>query len=144
MRQRILVFTGVALMCLGVAASRLTAQEDRWPPKIEIPANATLEGTPEVMIATFEGGTTRRVLGPAQAASDRLTISVVDGRFYWTSRGDRPLDLNWSDDFTYLSAEPGRYVRFTRLDDRISYIEHVDMGFGSVTWWGELKIAVSR
>ena len=144
MRERIVVFTVVALMCLGVAASGLPDQEATQPQKIEIPANATLEGIPAVRIDSFEGGTARRVLGPVQAASEHLTISVVNGQFYWTSRGNRPLQLNRADEFTYLSSEPGRYVRFTRLGDTISYVEHVDMGLGSVTWWGELRIVAGK
>jgi hypothetical protein len=140
----VVVLTGAALVFLGHAASALPGQDARRPPAVDIPANATLEGIPAVRIDSFEGGTMRRVLGPVQAANEHLTIRVVDGQFFWTSRGDRPLHLNRSDGFTYLSSEPGRYVRFTRLGDSISYVEHVDMGLGSVTWWGELTIAVGK
>jgi hypothetical protein len=42
------------------------------------------------------------------------------------------------------SAEPGRYVRFKRINDRIAYVEHVDTAFGSVTYWGELRIVLDR
>jgi hypothetical protein len=69
-----------------------------------------------------------------------LTIRVVDGQFYWTSRENRPLRLSQSGEFTYLASDPGRYIRFTRLDDQIGYVEHLDAAWGSVTWWGELRI----
>jgi hypothetical protein len=99
-----------------------------------------LEGVPTVRIDSTEAGTARRVLNEAEAAKNRLTISILDGRFYWTSREDRLLSLSSSDDFTYLSSEPGKYIRITRLNDRISYVEHVDLVLGDVSWWGELRI----
>jgi hypothetical protein len=30
----------------------------------------------------------------------------------------------------------------TRLDGRIFYVEHMDHGLRSVTWWGELRIVL--
>jgi hypothetical protein len=32
----------------------------------------------------------------------------------------------------------------TRLNDRVSYVEHVDLASGSVTWWGELRIVIGK
>jgi hypothetical protein len=69
---------------------------------------------------------------------------LIDGQFYWTTRGNRLLHLNSSGEFTYLSSEPGQYIRFTRLNDKISYVEHVDLALGSVTWFGELRIVVGK
>jgi hypothetical protein len=135
----------VTLVCVGFAVHGMGAQETRRPQPVEIPAGATsLEGIPTVRIDSDEGKTTRRVLDAAEAAKARLTIRVVDGQFYWTSRGNRPLHLNSSAEFTYLSSEPGQYIRVTRLNDRISYVEHVDLTAGSVTWFGELRIVVSK
>jgi hypothetical protein len=71
-------------------------------------------------------------------------IRIVDGQYYWASRDNRPLRLQSSGEFTYLSSEPGQYIRFTRMNDRISYVEHVDLAHGSVTWWGELRIVVGK
>ncbi|MGE0447937.1 MAG: hypothetical protein AB7P99_22135 [Vicinamibacterales bacterium] len=89
--------------------------------------------------------TSRRELDRAEAARSRLAVRITDERFYWTSHGDRPLTLTSSGDFTYLwSAEPGRYVRIRRLDDRFTYVEHVDTEFGSVTYWGELRVVIGR
>jgi hypothetical protein len=42
------------------------------------------------------------------------------------------------------SSEPGQYIRFTRLNDKISYVKHVDLTSGSVTWFGELRIVVGK
>ena len=135
MRPRSFVLTGVVIACIGLAGPRSFGQEPAPPQKIEIPPNAsTLVGVPTVRIDSTAGATTRRVLGATEAAKERLTDSVVDGQLYWTSRGNRLLRLNSSGDFTYLASEPGTYIRFTRLNDKISYVEHVDQGLGSITW----------
>ena len=42
------------------------------------------------------------------------------------------------------SSEPGQYIKFTRVKDRITYVEHVDVALASVTWWGEMKIVTGR
>jgi hypothetical protein len=136
-------FTLVAIICLAVAAPCARAQEMAQAEKVDIPSAATvLEGIPAVRIDSAEGNTTRHVLNPADADKARLTVRVVDGRFYWTSRGNRPLHLSSTGEFTYLSSEPGKYIRMTRLDDRIFYVEHMDQGLRSITWWGELRIVL--
>lgn len=127
-----------SLWTLTVAAA---AQEP--PRRVELPVEAAvLEGLPSIKVETGEAVTTRHVLDPAAADRDRLRISVVDGQYYWVSRGNRPLRMNASGAFTYLSSEPGQYVRIARVNDRIAYIEHVDTALGSITWWGELTIVV--
>lgn len=143
--MRMLEVIGVVIAGLALAVSSSLGQETTQGQRVEIPEAATkLEGIPTVRIDAAEGSTTRRVLDARQAAKDRLTVSIVDGQFYWTSRGNRPLRVNSSGEFTYLSSEPGRYIRFTRVNDKISYVEHVDSASGSVTWWGELRIAVGK
>jgi hypothetical protein len=120
-------------------------QETPRPQRVQIPADATsLEGVPTVRVDSSEGTTTRRVLDTAAASKARLTVSVVDGQFFWTTRDNRLLRLNSSGEFTYLSSEPGQYIRFVQLNDKISYVEHVDLASGSVTWFGELRIVVGN
>ena len=132
---------GMAVLCVGLAARGAVSQESLPPKGVEIPSTATvLEGMPTVRIDSAEGTTTRRLLDQTEAAKSRLKVSVIDGQYYWTSRENRLLRLNTSGAFTYLSSEPGRYIRFTRVDNRIAYVEHVDVALGSVTWWGELRI----
>jgi hypothetical protein len=132
---------GVVLACLGPGVSKALPQEVAPAQSVEIPAGAAaLEGIPTVRIDSTQQGTTRRVLGEAEARKDRLTVSQVNGKYYWTSRENKLLQLNPSGPYTYLSSEPGKYIRFTRINDRISYVEHVDSALGSVTWWGELRI----
>ena len=143
--QRTVATIGVVIGCLGVAVPTSGGQESPRPQRVEIPATATtLEGIPTVRIDSAEGGTTRRVLSAAEAAKSRLTVGLVDGRYYWTSRENRLLQRISSGEFTYLSSDPGHYIRFTRLNDKISYAEHVDLASGSVTWWGELRVVVGK
>ena len=143
--QRTIATIGVGMGCLCLAVPASPSQESPQPQRVEIPATATaLEGIPTVRIDSEEGGTTRHVLTASEAALNRLTIGLVDGRYYWTSRGNRLLQWSSSGAFTYLSSGPGHYIRFTRLNDKISYAEHVDLASGSVTWWGELRIVVGH
>jgi hypothetical protein len=112
---------------------------------VQIPANAiALEGIPTVRVDSAEGDTTRRVLSQNEATTSRLLVNIVDGKYYWTSRDNRALRLDASGPFTYLSSEPGKYIRFTRMDDKVAYVDHVDMPLGSVTWWGELEIILRK
>jgi len=137
--------SGAALAGVSLAVPGRPAQETPRPQRVEIPADATsLEGIPTVRIDSAEGSTTRQVLDAAEAAKARLTVRVVDGQFHWTTRDNRLLRLNPSGEFTYLSSEPGQYIRFTRLRDKISYVEHVDLTSGSVSWFGELRIVVGK
>jgi hypothetical protein len=111
-----------------------------------IPKDASaLEGVPTVRLDVTGHGTKRQELDRKHAAAEALKIEIVDGRYYWTSREKQRLTVTTSGEFTYLtSTEPGKYVRFKKLNDRISYVEHVDMDLGSVTYWGELRIVVGK
>lgn len=143
--RRTIATIGVVIGCVVLAAATPRAQESPRPQPVEIPAAATvLEGIPTVRIDSTEGGTTRRVLSASEAAESRLTVGLAEERYYWTSRGNRLLQKSSSGEFTYLSSDPGHYIRFTRLNDKISYAEHVDLPSGSVTWLGELSIVVGK
>jgi len=136
---------GILIAGVVMTTAHSFGQDATQSKKVEIPPTAaTLEGVPTVRIDAAAEGSTRRVLDAAEAAKNRLTVSVVDGQYYWTSRDNRLLRLDSSGEFTYLSSEPGKYIRLTRLNDTIAYVEHLDMGAGSVTWWGELRIVVGR
>ncbi|MEQ1895938.1 MAG: hypothetical protein ABL971_00965 [Vicinamibacterales bacterium] len=130
-------------MCLGLLPVLSAAQN--VPMKIEIPADAIrLEGIPKVRIDEGETRATRRVLRPAEAAKERLVVRMRDGEFFWETREDRPLKLNLSGDFTYLSTDPGHYIRLSRVGDKLTYVEHVEMDSRSVTWRGELTIVLGK
>jgi hypothetical protein len=133
-----------AALILATGPQPMQAQEPGQVVGLPDEARA-LEGRPDVRVDTTREGTTRRVLDAREAGESRLTIRVLDGRLYWGTES-RPLNVASSGDFTYLSSatEPGRYVRVRRLNDRFTYVEHVDKELGSVTYWGELRIVVGR
>ena len=130
---------------LATLGSGIQAQDS---PKgsIGLPQEATaLEGLPRIRVDTTPDSATRRELDPAEAARSRLAIRIADGRFYWSSRDDRPLARSTAGEFVYLSTtEPGKYVRIRRVNDRLTYVEHVDTEFGSVTYWGELRVVLGK
>ena len=131
-----------ALAC--VVWSVAAAGQQPPPQPVEIPKSGTLEGLPTVRIDSTEKGATRRVLTEAEAAKNRLSVRVANGLFYWTSRDNRPLRLDSTDGFMYLQDKPGSYIKFTKVDDKITYVEHVDRGLESITYWGELRIVIGK
>jgi len=139
---------GLIAAMLAVAAllaPTVLGQSDSLPAPVRIPPDAIgLEGIPTVRVDAAEGGATRRVLTEAESAKSRLRVKIIDGQYYWTSRDNRRLRLDASGPFTYLSSEPGSYVKLTRINDTLAYLEHVDTPTGSVTWWGELQIVVGK
>jgi len=138
----------IALSAAVVVLTLLTpalAQNAGPPQRVTIPQIAILEGVPTVRVDSNADATTRHVLSLKEGAKDPLTIRVRDGQYYWTSHGDRPLKVSESGAYTYLTMGPGTYIRLTNVNGRLTYVEHVDMEErGSVTWWGELRIAVGR
>lgn len=133
----------VALAAALAGWSAAAAQKPEQPSSVDVPAGAVaLEGTPTVRIDAGEAAATRQVLTTSEAARARLRVEIVDGKYYWTSRGNRRLQLVPSGDYMYLASEPGHYIRITRLNDRLSYVEHVASKSGWVSWWGELKVVV--
>ena len=138
------IVTLLAAPALG--ASVVLTQVSGQSTDVTVPVNAqALEGLPQVRIDATKDKVMRRELDRAEAAKSRLTIQIVNGRFYWGDRTGVPLTVTKSGSFTYLSStEPGRYIRIQEINDTLSYIEHVDMAFGSVTYWGELRVVLEK
>ena len=111
-----------------------------------IPDNAAaLEGQPTIRIDASNAGAKTLDLDTAEAAKNRLKVRISEGRYYWSSRGDEPLTVSSSGAFTYLSSnEPGKYIRLTKVGDKLEYVEHVDKDFTSVTFWGELRVVLKK
>jgi hypothetical protein len=133
---------------LGVAVPALVAGQSAsgGSSRDTIPSGAVaLEGTPQVRVEVTEQDVRRQLLDSKLAAAEALRIDIVGGRYFWASRKGEPLTLVTSGEFTYLmSAEPGRYVRLRKINDRLSYVEHVDFDQRTVTYWGELRIVLAR
>lgn len=129
-----------------LVASAVLAQGSGDRSGVIFPANVqALEGLPEVRVEARKDRVDRRTLGAAESATSRLTITIADGQFYWGAQTGTPLTVTTAGSFTYLlSTEPGRYIRIQELNHRLSYVEHVDMPFGSVTFWGELRVVLEQ
>lgn len=134
---------GIACLASGLTAAAGYAFAAQ---RTAIPPNATaLEGHPTVRVEATKEHVARHELVPAEITQNALRIRIADGQYFWASRGDLPLAIRSTGDFTYLSsAEPGKYIRITRLNDRLSYVEHIEMPLGSVTYWGELRVVLGR
>ena len=142
--QQIVAVIGVAAW-LALGSSGAAQQAQTSGEKKVIPENTSaLEGLPTVRVDAKKDGAARRQLGSDEAAKEKLKISVVDGKYFWASRQNLPLTLTTSGEFTYLTAEPGQYVRLRKVDDKIEYVEHVDKAWESVTWWGELRVVLKK
>jgi hypothetical protein len=112
---------------------------------VEIPTTAaTLEGIPSVRVDLSADNSTRRVLAKDEASKNKLNIKVKNGQFFWASRANEPLSLNKSGEYTFLSATPGNYITLRKVNDRITYVEHVDQKDRYITYFGELRIVVGK
>lgn len=140
---------GVALGTTALALCSLTpvsAQNPGTPPPaLEIPKTATtLEGIPSVRVDLSADNSTRRVLGKDEAAKNKLNIKVKNGQFFWASHEGEPLALNKAGEYTFLSSTPGNYITLRKVNDRITYVEHLDNKGKYITYFGELRIVVGK
>ena len=113
---------------------------------VGLPADATsLQGFPAVRLDATKDAATRHVLSSTESQGQRLAIRVDGHQFFWSSRPDRPLTLRTSGEYTYLlSDEPGQYIQIRMFNDRFTYVEHLDIDGGTVTYWGELRVVVGK
>lgn len=136
MRARMSAAVVAAGVWVGVVAAQSPADA------LRLPAGATLEGSPSVRVESSEQGTTRTVLPAGDRTAHPLTLRLRDGLFYTSA--NVPLQSWDAGGFTYLTPKPGSYIRLRRVNDRISYVEHLDEGARSVTYWGELRILLGK
>ena len=143
--QRIARLAALVAVPLLLAGAVL-AQGSERSSGVTFPANAqALEGLPEVRVEARKDRVDRRTLDAAESTTSRLTITIAEGQFYWGAKTGTPLTVTTTGSFTYLSStEPGRYIRIQELNHRLSYVEHLDMPFGSVTFWGELRVVLEK
>jgi hypothetical protein len=142
--QQIVAVIGL-VGCLAVGSAGAAQQAQTAGEKTVIPPNASaLEGVPAVRLDAKKDGALRRALDSDEAAKQALKIRVVDGKYFWATRENVPLTLTTAGEFTYLTAEPGQYIRLRKVNNKIEYVEHVDKEWESVTWWGEMRIVLKK
>ncbi len=104
-------------------------------------------GIPTVVVTSHESSTEKKTLNPREATKNRLLVAIVNGKFFWTSRNNQPLQLHHGSgsDFTYLYYAPGgAYIKFTTWGNKIIYMEHANILLSTKTYWGEMKIISSE
>ena len=133
------------LSLLVLSMTVVSTWGQQLPEPIEIPAAATaLEGVSTSLVSSDENGTKKRVLNRGEATKNRLLVTIVNGKFYWASRGNRHLEMHQSGAFTYLYEGPGAYIKFARVGNKIVYLEHANLLLSTLTYWGEMKIITGR
>jgi hypothetical protein len=137
-----------SVAALAVGQTNTSGHANTNGQTVVIPNNArALEGIPTVRLDETSKGVKKQKLDQRQAIDHALKIRIVDGRYYWASRNDRPLTVNAEGEFIYLmSAEPGQYIRLRKVDDKISYVEHINMDrdLQCITYSGYLRVVVGK
>ncbi|MEK7405958.1 MAG: hypothetical protein AAB225_12690 [Acidobacteriota bacterium] len=130
---------------LLLSVSVFPARCQQLPELVQIPPAATaLEGLPASVASSDEKGTEKKLLNAREAMKNRLLVTIVNGKFYWASRGNRQLQLHESGAFTYLYQGPGAYIKFTKIGNKFVYMEHANILLSTLTYWGEMKIITGR
>ena len=131
-----------ASLALGAAGVAAQAQTSGAKPVIP-DAASTLEGVPTVRVDTTKEGAKRRQLTGEEAAQSALKIKVVEGKYYWESRGNRPLTVTSSANTpTSRPSQVNTSGCGSWTKTRSSHVEHVDKAWESVTFWGELRVVL--
>jgi hypothetical protein len=148
MRMARALACGLSLLWVSIgalAAQATKTDQASTPLTFEIPKGATtLEGVPSVRVDLSAESSTRRVLGKDEAARNKLNIKVKNGQFFWASHENEPLSLQRSGEFTFLSSTPGNYISMRRVNDKITYVAHLDDKGRYITYFGELRIVLGK
>ena len=107
-------------------------------------------GIPSVKVT--EGGTERNAekIESAKALSVACVVKEIDGKFFWETRGNKPLLKIESGAFIiFIAVDGSGYVRLIKpslkeaasqmsnTEKNFDYIEHLILGLRSVTYYGK-------
>ena len=107
-------------------------------------------GIPSVKVS--EGGIERNAekIEQSKALSVACIVKEIDGKFYWETRGNKPLLRTESNAFTtFLAADGSGYIRIIKpsakdalsvmsnTEKNFDYVEHLTLGLRSVTYYGK-------
>jgi hypothetical protein len=107
-------------------------------------------GIPSVKVT--EGGTERNAekIEQAKALSVACVIKEIDGKFFWETRGNKPLLKIESGAFIiFIAVDGSGYIRLIKpslkeaasqmsnTEKNFDYIEHLILGLRSVTYYGK-------
>ena len=100
-------------------------------------------GTPTLRVLTTHENEARQTIEPAAAEKSACVITKKGKRFYWASRDNAEMMRTESPTFTYFVHAGGSgYVKVFKGDPRVpnppaDYVEHISMGFQTMTYWGK-------
>ena len=107
-------------------------------------------GIPSVKVS--EGGIERNAekIEQSKALSVACIVKEIDGKFFWETRGNKPLLKTESNAFTtFLAADGSGYIRIIKpsakdalsvmsnIEKNFDYVEHLTLGLRSVTYYGK-------
>jgi len=107
-------------------------------------------GIPSVKVS--EGGVERNIekIEKSKALSVACIIKEIDGKFYWETRGNKPLVKIDSGAFIiFLAVDGSGYVRLIKpslkeaasgmstTEKNFDYVEHLTLGLRAVTYYGK-------
>lgn len=124
--MRIFVIPAVALLLSGVVSSNSRAQDV-----------LVFSGVPVARSSASIEDCSYTVLADEQREESRLVIMKTQAGYQWSSRENRPLIPQESDEFTYFIEPSGAgYITIEKGKDNYVYMEHISLGLETLTYWG--------
>lgn len=118
---------------VSIIAVQLTA--------VQASSEIVLVGTPTSSTHSNPDGATHGSLSTEERSEFRVVIDQSDGSFRWTSRGDVEMFRRTSGIYdVYVATDGSGYVKVERgelVGSENRYIEHIHVGLGTVTYFGE-------
>ena len=111
-------------------------------------ATVVLTGIPTVKVNSSEETTSRTVLTEIEQRAARVLLVRRDKKFLWVTQGNKLVShINRGSQHLFLDPEAGNYLKIfsqpTTSGERgreYVYIEHVNQGPETVTYWGRADI----
>lgn len=104
--------------------------------------NVVFRGTPTVRVFASASADGREKVDADAAAKAECVVVQRGKKFFWASRENVPLIRTDTPQFTYfVHAESGGYVKVFTGERKAAnapadYIEHINKGFETITYWG--------
>ncbi|MFH1878728.1 MAG: hypothetical protein ABH883_07980 [Candidatus Omnitrophota bacterium] len=136
------IFTFFILFFLLFCGFLCFAQNPTKIRSLEITDNISIiRGIPRSRVDSNNAATERKVLDKEESEKSMLRITRRDGKFFWTSRGERELVHRVYGDFDFFYPYDGSgYVRAVSINGQPYYMENVHKYMTTITFWGKLEL----
>ena len=129
------------MMLFGLVFSSVpaTANDLEIPAEFGIPDNTlSIVGIPSSRVDSSAGQTSRVELNKSERDEYKLRISLIDGKYYWTSRDN--VELAYIHTYgvcgMFIPTNGHGYIKMCNSPDGVSYIEIVSMLDSSISYFG--------